>query len=215
MRDPCIYYCTPYCSVLLLTHFFFFLTLWPRGRSIFVSKSTMGSLISVFGFIICDCSLQPKIPKTCRNQGVVINTIWRTSGALSSTHIFLRTTVSFRFPFFLQEDERRVLIRNKRLAEALGIRAALGAGAAIGGAKARIKRVTAYRSLFTGEKCHTTSLDRFSRPFISIAIMRRAKLPNGRGRSLESSRGDVFIEAADSCLPLTPLRFSAFSDKYM
>lgn len=34
-----------------------------------------------------------------------------------------------------QEKERRQLLRNRRLADALGIRAALGAGAAIGGAK--------------------------------------------------------------------------------
>ncbi len=34
-----------------------------------------------------------------------------------------------------KEKERRQLLRNKRLADALGIRAALGAGAAIGGAK--------------------------------------------------------------------------------
>lgn len=39
------------------------------------------------------------------------------------------------FPLFGQESGKRKLLRNKRLAEALGIRAALGAGAAIGGAK--------------------------------------------------------------------------------
>ena len=36
------------------------------------------------------------------------------------------------------DDEKRLLQRNKRLAEALGIQAALGAGAAIGGAKVSI-----------------------------------------------------------------------------
>lgn len=35
----------------------------------------------------------------------------------------------------VQETPKSLLMRNKRLADALGIRAALGAGAAIGGAK--------------------------------------------------------------------------------
>lgn len=43
--------------------------------------------------------------------------------------------------FEWQEQERRLLERNKRFAEALGIRAALGAGAAVGGAKVRYEGI--------------------------------------------------------------------------